>query len=77
MVRGESLLRPFLQRQDGVVTTAQALSAGVTERQLRALIRAGWRQPARGVYVSPTRSTPSAQAFALHSSPARMGRHAR
>jgi hypothetical protein len=53
MVRGESLLRPFLQRQDGVVTTAQALSAGVTERQLRALIRAGWTQPARGVYVSP------------------------
>ena len=53
MVRAETLLAPFLQQQDGVVTTAQALAAGVTERHLRTLLRGGWTQPARGVYVTP------------------------
>ncbi len=53
MDRAETLLGPVLQQQDGVVTTAQALAVGVTERQLRCLLRGGWTQPARGVYVSP------------------------
>ncbi len=46
-------LRPFLRRQDGVVTTAQALDAGLTRRQLSALVDRGWSRPARGVYVQP------------------------
>jgi very-short-patch-repair endonuclease len=48
-----SLLQPFLRRQDGVVTTAQALDAGLTPRQLTALLERGWSRPARGVYVQP------------------------
>jgi len=48
-----SLLQPFLRRQDGVVTTAQALDAGLTPRQLSALLDRGWTRPARGVYVQP------------------------
>ena len=54
----QTLLHPFLQRQDGVVTTAQAREAGLTPRQLSALLDRGWSRPARGVYVQPVPRDP-------------------
>jgi very-short-patch-repair endonuclease len=48
-----TLLQPFLLEQDGVVTTEQARTVGVTPRQLRTLTAHGWSQPTRGVYIAP------------------------
>lgn len=48
-----TMLQPFLDEQDGVVTTEQARAVGVTPRQLRTLTAHGWYQPTRGVYIAP------------------------
>lgn len=48
----------MLGRQEGVVTTAQALGCGLTRRQLRTLVAAGWGHPTRGVYVAPHAADP-------------------
>lgn len=47
------LLQPLLSAQDGAMTTAQALSVGLTRNQLRTLTANGWSQPSRGVYICP------------------------
>jgi hypothetical protein len=43
----------LLRRQEGAITTVQALEAGMSREQLRTLTANGWRHPTRGVYVSP------------------------
>ena len=43
----------LLKEQDGAMTASQALSAGLTRRQLRTLVESGWRHPFQGVYVAP------------------------
>jgi hypothetical protein len=51
VARAEALLLPILSAQDGAVTTAQALAAGVTKRELRTLVSHGWKNPSRGVLI--------------------------
>jgi hypothetical protein len=51
-------LSSVLRRQEGAMTTAQALAAGLTRDQLRALTANGWQHPTRGVYLAPTPADP-------------------
>jgi hypothetical protein len=48
----------LLREQDGALTTSQALSNGMTPRQLRTLVANGWGHPHRGVFVSPMAPDP-------------------
>ena len=51
-------LRTLLARQDGAVTSAQALTSGLSESQLKTLVRSGWTRPTRGIMVAPNPSDP-------------------
>jgi hypothetical protein len=48
-----TVLRELLNEQDGAMTAAQALSAGLTRRQIRTLVEVGWSHPFQGVFVEP------------------------
>jgi hypothetical protein len=48
----------LLRRQEGVVTHAQTLTAGLTEAQVRTLLRRGWTRPVRGVLAAPEPQDP-------------------
>lgn len=54
----EAKLLTLARPQDGAVTTAQALGAGLTYGQLRAAVKRGWTQPSRGVLVQPHPTDP-------------------
>src|ERR1700712_2403111 len=54
MTQPADLLRPFLARQNGVVTTLQAASVGVSPQQLRTLRLHGWAAPIRDVLIEPS-----------------------
>jgi hypothetical protein len=51
-------LLKILQRQDDAVTREQALSAGLSIRQLRTLLGHGWTRPIREVLVAPNPRDP-------------------
>ncbi len=51
-------LLTILSGQDGAMTTDQALTAGLTYRQLRTLLENGWSHPTQGVYVTPSPADP-------------------
>jgi very-short-patch-repair endonuclease len=51
-------VRLLLSEQDGALTTAQALAAGLSSRQLRTLVESGWGRPFRGVFVAPAVADP-------------------
>jgi hypothetical protein len=44
-------MRALLDEQDGALTSAQAMSAGLTRRQIRTLVESGWGHPHHGVLV--------------------------
>jgi Protein of unknown function (DUF559) len=47
-------LLTIVQRQDGVITVAQTLAAGLTRAQIRTLLDSkGWTRPARGILAAP------------------------
>jgi Protein of unknown function (DUF559) len=51
-------LSPFVRRQNGAVTVAQALAVGVSHQQLRTLLASGWSRPVYGVLVEPSPANP-------------------
>ncbi len=51
-------LQPYLRRQNGCVTSAQATAAGLTPAQVRTLLAHGWTRPVRGVLVAPEPKDP-------------------
>ena len=51
-------LLTILQRQDDAVTREQALSAGLSIRQMRTLLGHGWTRPIREVLVAPNPRDP-------------------
>src|SRR4051812_17332228 len=51
-------MKALLREQEGAVTSAQALRAGLTRRQIRTLIESGWRHPFQGVLIEPSVTNP-------------------
>ena len=46
-------MKALLREQEGAVTSAQAMRAGLTRRQIRTLIESGWHHPFQGVLIEP------------------------
>lgn len=51
-------LRELLIQQEGAMTTAQAISAGLSQRQLQTLVAHGWVRLTQGVYLEPRPADP-------------------
>jgi very-short-patch-repair endonuclease len=51
-------LATLLRHQEGAVTRAQALEAGLSKQQINTLVRNGWNHPIRGVLSAPDLADP-------------------
>lgn len=58
MISPAALLAPIAARQNGAVTSAQAIAAGLSQQQMRTLRSRGWSSPVYGVLIEPNPRDP-------------------